>query len=50
MKLEVKKGLVGKPDISIIADTKTWLYFLAKEKNLLQTGYPSTNHKIDIIF
>ncbi|MBU8848476.1 MAG: SCP2 sterol-binding domain-containing protein, partial [Desulfobacterales bacterium] len=23
------------PDISIIADTKTWLDFLAKEKNLI---------------
>lgn len=35
MKLKVKKGLVGKPDISITADTKTWLDFLAKEKNLI---------------
>ena len=35
MKLQVKKGLVGKPDISVIADTKTWLDFLAKEKNLI---------------
>ena len=35
MKLEVKKGLVGKPNISITADTKTWLAFLAKEKNLI---------------
>ncbi|MBU1397652.1 MAG: SCP2 sterol-binding domain-containing protein [Proteobacteria bacterium] len=35
MTLEVKKGLVGKPDISIIADSKTWLGFLSKEKNLI---------------
>ena len=32
---KIKKGLVGKPDISVIADTKTWLDFLAKEKNLI---------------
>jgi alkyl sulfatase BDS1-like metallo-beta-lactamase superfamily hydrolase len=35
MTLEVKKGLVGKPDISIIADSKTWLGFLSREKNLI---------------
>ncbi|MBA4369550.1 MAG: 4Fe-4S ferredoxin [Desulfobacterium sp.] len=34
MELEVKKGHIGQPDISIIADSKTWLGFLAKEKNL----------------
>lgn len=34
MKLEVKDGHVGNPDISIQADSKTWLGFLAKEKNL----------------
>lgn len=33
--LDVKNGHVGKPDISIIADSKTWLKFLSKEKNLL---------------
>ena len=33
--LDIKKGHVGKPDISIIADSKTWLKFLSKEKNLL---------------
>ena len=32
--LEVKKGHVGKPDISINADSKTWLGFVSKEKNL----------------
>ncbi len=35
MKLELKKGLVGKPDIAIIADAQTWLSFLAREKNLI---------------
>lgn len=35
MTLEVKKGLVGKPNISIIADSKTWLGFLSREKNLI---------------
>jgi len=35
MKLSVEYGHIGKPDISIIADTATWLSFLAKEKNLL---------------
>ncbi len=32
--LEVTKGCVGKPDISINADSKTWLAFLSKEKGL----------------
>ena len=35
MKLSVEYGHIGKPDISINADTATWLSFLAKEKNLL---------------
>ncbi len=35
MKLSVEYGHIGKPDISIIADTATWLSFLAKEKNLI---------------
>ena len=35
MTLEVKKGLVGKPNISIMADSKTWLGFLSREKNLI---------------
>jgi len=32
--LEVIEGHSGKPDLQIIADTRTWLDFLAKEKNL----------------
>jgi putative sterol carrier protein len=35
MTLKVYLEHVGKPDITIIADTKTWLSFLAKEKNLI---------------
>ncbi len=35
MTLEVTKGLVGTPNISISADSKTWLGFLAREKNLI---------------
>ncbi len=35
MKLSVEYGHIGKPDISIVADTATWLSFLAKEKNLI---------------
>ncbi|MCI0428469.1 MAG: FAD-binding oxidoreductase, partial [Nitrospiraceae bacterium] len=33
--LEIKEGLTGKPDMQITADAKTWLGFLAKERNLL---------------
>jgi putative sterol carrier protein len=33
--LTVTEGHVGKPDIKIVADSKTWISFLAKEKNLL---------------
>jgi len=33
--LTVSEGHVGKPDIKIIADSKTWISFLAKENNLL---------------
>ena len=33
--LEIKDGLVGKPDVHVTADAKTWLGFLAKEKNLI---------------
>jgi ferredoxin len=33
-KLTVEQGHKGKPDISITADSETWLKFLAKEKNL----------------
>ncbi len=31
----VKTGLIGKPDIHITADTRTWIEFLAKEKNIV---------------
>ena len=34
-KLTVQNNLVGKPDIKIIADSETWLGFLADERNLL---------------
>ena len=33
--LEIKEGLVGKPDIHVTADAKTWLDFLAKERSLV---------------
>lgn len=33
--LDIKDGLIGKPDIHVTADSKTWLGFLAKEKNLV---------------
>jgi ferredoxin-NADP reductase/Fe-S-cluster-containing hydrogenase component 2 len=33
--LEIKDGLAGKPGIHVTADAKTWLDFLAKEKNLV---------------
>lgn len=33
--IEVKDGHVGEPDLSVIADSRTWIDFLAKEKNLL---------------
>ncbi len=33
--LEVSDGHVGTPDIAISADARTWVDFLAKEKNLL---------------
>ncbi len=35
MELAVHQGHVGKPDILIIADSKTWLSFLSKEKNII---------------
>ncbi len=34
-KLTVENGLLGKPSIKIIADSETWLGFLAGERNLL---------------
>jgi putative sterol carrier protein len=33
--VEVKNGHLDTPDLHVIADTRTWLKFLAKEKNLL---------------
>jgi ferredoxin-NADP reductase len=33
--LEVQEGLIGKPDVHVTADAKTWLGYLAKEKGLL---------------
>jgi len=32
--LDIKDGLIGKPDLHLAADSKTWLGFLAKEKSL----------------
>jgi ferredoxin-NADP reductase/Fe-S-cluster-containing hydrogenase component 2 len=32
---EVREGLIGKPDLQVTADAKTWLGFLAREKNLV---------------
>jgi ferredoxin len=34
-KITVENGLKGQPNIRVIADSATWLGFLAKEKNLL---------------
>ncbi len=34
-KLTVENGLLGKPSIKVIADSETWLGFLAGERNLL---------------
>jgi ferredoxin len=36
-KLTVENGLLGKPNIKIVADSETWLGFLAGERNLLWT-------------
>jgi len=33
--ITVTTGHVGKPDLKVVADSKTWISFLAKEKNLL---------------
>ena len=33
--LVVKEGLVGKPDLHVIADSQTWIKFLSKEINLV---------------
>jgi hypothetical protein len=32
--IDIKDGLLGKPDLRVTADAKTWLGFLAHEKNL----------------
>src|SRR6516165_10398961 len=32
--LDMKEGLVGKPDVHVTADSRTWLAFLAKETSL----------------
>src|SRR5262245_44624663 len=32
---EIREGLIGKPDLQVTADAKTWLGFLAREKNLV---------------
>ena len=32
--LDIHDGLIGKPDVHVTADAKTWLGFLAKEKSL----------------
>lgn len=34
-KVEVKEGHMGKPSIQVTADSRTWLGFLAKERNLV---------------
>jgi len=34
-KITVENGLLGKPSIKVIADSETWLEFLAGERNLL---------------
>jgi len=33
--LQVEEGHIGRPNLSVTADSKTWLGFLAKEKNLI---------------
>ena len=35
-KLAVREGLVGKPDLHVIADSQTWAKFLAREVNLVK--------------
>jgi putative sterol carrier protein len=34
-KLTVENGLLGKPNLKVVADSETWLGFLAGERNLL---------------
>ncbi|HIK39504.1 SCP2 sterol-binding domain-containing protein, partial [Thermoleptolyngbya sp. M55_K2018_002] len=33
--VQVQSGLVGNANLSVIADSKTWLRFIAKEQNLI---------------
>lgn len=33
--IDINTGLIGRPDVHITADSKTWLGFLAKEKSLV---------------
>jgi ferredoxin len=33
--IEVKEGLMGHPDLHVTADSRVWLDFLAREKNLI---------------
>src|SRR4029079_14905575 len=33
--IRVERGLVGKADLRIVADSRTWLGFLAKERSLV---------------
>ncbi len=33
--LQVQEGHIGKANLAVIADSKTWLVFLDKEKNLI---------------
>jgi putative sterol carrier protein len=33
--LEVQQGHIGKANIAIVADSKTWIGFLAKEENII---------------
>lgn len=35
--VQVQSGLVGNANLSVIADSKTWLRFIAKEQNLIWT-------------
>ena len=33
--IEIKDGLLGRPDVHITADARSWLHFVAKEKSLV---------------
>jgi hypothetical protein len=34
-KITVENGLLGEPNLKVVADSETWLVFLAAERNLL---------------